>query len=250
MADNEPRSTRLAVLIDGDNVSPAIVDRLFADVRALGEPIVRRVYGDNLDKWKLAIRKYALKAEFVVPNVGRKNAADFALVIGAMDVLHEGQVGGFCLVSSDSDFTALAIRLTGAGYPVYGFGSKRTPEPLRSALTRFTPIDGSEEAKAPTRAAPARKAAPAKEREAPPVPAPRADNEAAITEAIEATKRADGWTSLNDLGKALRERGIPLRRPAEKLRKLASLEVDGTGNALRVRVKPKSPRRKRAKQAG
>jgi hypothetical protein len=111
MAENEPRSTRLAVLIDGDNVSPAIVDRLFMDVRALGEPIVRRVYGDNLDKWKPAIRKYALKPEFVVPNVGRKNAADFALVIGAMDVLHDGQVSGFCLVSSDSDFTALAIRL-------------------------------------------------------------------------------------------------------------------------------------------
>jgi hypothetical protein len=90
LADNEPHSTRLAVLIDGDNVSPTIIDRLFTDIRALGDPIVRRVYGDNLDKWKPAIRKYALKAEFVVPNVGRKNAADFALVIGAMDVLLRG----------------------------------------------------------------------------------------------------------------------------------------------------------------
>ena len=250
MAGNE-RPTRLAVLIDGDNVSPAIADRVFTDVEMLGDPIVRRVYGDSLDKWKPAIRKYALKSEFVAPNVGKKNAADFALVIDAMDILHGGQVDGFCLVSSDSDFTRLASRIREAGVDVYGFGSKRTPDSLRSALTEFTLIDGGEEAKAPARASPTKKAAPAKVREpAPPSPAPRADNEAAIIEAIEATKRADGWTSLNDLGKALRERGIPLRRPAEKLRKLASLEVDGTGNALRVRVKPQPARRRRAKKAG
>src|SRR5687767_7226914 len=168
MAGNE-RPTRLAVLIDGDNVSPAIADRVFTDVEMLGDPIVRRVYGDSLDKWKPAIRKYALKSEFVAPNVGKKNAADFALVIDAMDILHGGQVDGFCLVSSDSDFTRLASRIREAGVDVYGFGSKRTPDSLRSALTEFTLIDGGEEAKAPARASPTKKAAPAKVREpAPP----------------------------------------------------------------------------------
>ncbi len=254
MADNETRSMRLAVLIDGDNVSPAIAERLFADVRALGEPIVKRVYGDNLDKWKPAIRKFGMKAELVVPNVGRKNAADFALVIDAMDVLHRGQVGGFCLVSSDSDFTALAIRLTGEGYPVYGFGSKRTPEPLRSALTRFTVIDGEGAKVAPTKqpakAEPARKAAPAKKaaEPAPAAPQPSAENEAEIIEAIAATTHKDGWASLNDLGKVARSRGLKIRHLGEKLRKLASIEVDGTGDATRVRVRPKTRRPRRTKK--
>ncbi len=256
MADNETRSLRLAVLIDGDNVSPSIAERLFRDVRALGEPIVRRVYGDNLDKWKPAIRKYALEPRLVVPNVGRKNAADFALVIGAMDVLHGGQVGGFCLVSSDSDFTALAIRLTGAGYPVYGFGSKRTPEPLRSALTRFTTIDDeaaarSSPTKQPAKAEPAKKAAPARKaaEPAPATPQPSAENEAEIIEAIGATTHKDGWASLNDLGKVARSRGLKIRHLGEKLRKLASVEVEGTGDATRVRVRPKARRPRRTKKA-
>ena len=217
---------------------------------------MRRVYGDNLDKWKPAIRKYALKPEFVVPNVGRKNAADFALVIGAMDVLHDGQVSGFCLVSSDSDFTALAIRLTGAGYPVYGFGSKRTPDSLRSALTRFTPIDGDEAAakaapaKQPAKAEPAKKAVPAKKAAEPARPQPSAKTETEIIEAIGATAHKDGWVSLNDLGKVARSRGLQIRHLGEKLRKFPSVEVDGTGDATRVRVKPKAAsRRRRAKKA-
>jgi hypothetical protein len=164
-------------------------------------------------------------------------------------------------VSSDSDFTALAIRLTGAGYPVFGFGSRRTPEALRSALTKFISIDGSQKgpkvapAKQPVKAGPTKKAAPAKKATPAKEPAasmPRqlsADDEAAIIAAIEATKRGEGgWASLNEIGKALHAAGRTIRHLSAKLQKLASIEVEGSGNAQRARVRP-TPPRKGAKRA-
>jgi hypothetical protein len=261
MADNDSRPTTLAVLIDGDNVSPAMADWLFTNVEMLGKPIVRRVYGDNLDKWRLATRKYVLEQRSVVPNVGRKNAADFMMVIEAMDLLHEGQVGGFCIVSSDSDFTALATRLTRAGRQVYGFGNKGTPEPLRRAMSWFKEIDSGEVAaksvpsKQPAKASPSKKTSPAKKTSPPKKapastgasvarqPAPAVVDEAAIIAAIEATKAdSEGYVAVSNLGKVLRASGIIIKHLGAKLEKFRSIERSGSGNTLRVRVKAKSPR--------
>jgi hypothetical protein len=256
---------RLAVLIDGDNVSPTIAAWLFGEIERLGEPIVKRVYGDKLEnKWTAEIRKYAMEPRLVVPNTGKKNAADFAFVIDAMDLLHAGRFDGFCLVSSDGDFTRLAMRLRESGCVVYGFGSKRTPESLRGALTQFISIDGTAEtakakpakaaAKQPAAKQPAAKKAAAKQTPAkPPAKQPAAKKVApkkvvvpstlpdgdvmTILAAIRAKAGADGWVSLNKLGDELNARDVHVRRLSDKLRKLPTLEVDGEGNSMQVRVK-------------
>lgn len=252
MAEMPVRATRLAVLIDGDNVSPKTAERLFKEIAAMGEPIVRRVYGVDLEKWKAEIRKHAISARLVVPNVGKKNAADFDLVIEAMELLHEGKVDGFCLASSDSDFTRLAVHLREKGLDVFGFGSTRAPASLRKAVTRFVDLDGKavtvSTAKAVTKAPKAvatTAATPAPQPQ--PQPAPSVPSQVAIVEAIQTTKGKDGWSPLNELGKELKARGVVLRHLGDKLGKMDVLEVDGSGNALRVRVK--FPRARRARGA-
>jgi hypothetical protein len=137
----DPRPRRYAVLIDGNNASPAIAPGLFEEIERLGEVTVRRIYGDaasqNLGGWKEIQARYALGWEQQFAWTSGKNASDIALVIDAMDLLHGGRLDGFCLVSSDSDFTRLAIRLRAQGVDVIGIGEQKTPEAFRHACRRF-----------------------------------------------------------------------------------------------------------------
>jgi uncharacterized LabA/DUF88 family protein len=135
------RSPRLAVLIDADNTSAQIVDGLFEEIATLGEASVRRIYGDfaspRSKSWAAVLAKYAIIAQQQFAYTTGKNASDITLVIDAMDLLHSGRFDGFCLVSSDSDFTRLAQRIREEGKDVYGFGERKTPESFRQACRRF-----------------------------------------------------------------------------------------------------------------
>jgi hypothetical protein len=139
----ETRSSRyrLAVLIDADNASHRIADGLFEEVAKLGEASVRRIYGDfsgpRLKLWADILSKHAIIPQQNFAYTQGKNASDIALVIDAMDLLHSGRFDGFCLVSSDSDFTRLAARIREQGIDVYGFGEQKTPESFRQACRRF-----------------------------------------------------------------------------------------------------------------
>ena len=139
---NEPEHVRkLAVLIDADNTSPRIATGLFEEIAKIGEASVRRIYGDfsvpQLKGWKDILSMHAIMPHQNFASVAGKNASDIALVIDAMDILHSGRFDGFCLVSSDSDFTRLAARIREHGLDVFGFGEKKTPESFRQACKRF-----------------------------------------------------------------------------------------------------------------
>jgi hypothetical protein len=138
---NEPRAPRLAVLIDADNASARICTRLFEEIAKIGEASVRRIYGDfsgtRLKSWADVLSAHAIRAQQNFAYTTGKNASDIALVIDAMDLLHTGRFDGFCVVSSDSDFTGLAARIREQGIDVYGFGEQRTPESFRQACRRF-----------------------------------------------------------------------------------------------------------------
>lgn len=133
--------TRLAVLIDADNVSYHHVSAIMAEVARYGIPTIKRIYGDwtkpNLVRWKPHLLDYAISPVQQFGYTTGKNSTDSALIIDAMDILYSEQVDGFCLVSSDSDFTRLATRLREAGKFVYGIGEEKTPNPFIAACDRF-----------------------------------------------------------------------------------------------------------------
>lgn len=137
----EHRSPRLAVLIDADNASARIADGLFEEIAKIGEASVRRIYGDfSKDRsrgWADILSKHAIIPHQQFAYTTGKNASDITLVIDAMDLLHSGRFDGFCLVSSDSDFTRLAARIREEGIDVFGFGEQKTPESFRQACRRF-----------------------------------------------------------------------------------------------------------------
>ena len=151
MPRNE-QSRSLAVLIDADNTSARNAQAIFEEIVKLGEANVRRIYGDfsrqRLAGWDREIQSLAILQHQQRNNTIGKNAADIALVIDAMDLMHKGKLDGFCLVSSDSDFTRLAQRLREDGLMVYGFGERKTPEAFRSACNRFIYVDNLIEAEA------------------------------------------------------------------------------------------------------
>lgn len=131
----------LAVLIDADNAQAAIIGELLNEVAAFGIATVKRAYGDwttpSLAGWKKTLHDHAIQPIQQFQYTTGKNATDSALIIDAMDLLHGGRLGGFCLVSSDSDFTRLATRIRESGLVVYGFGEKKTPKPFVAACNRF-----------------------------------------------------------------------------------------------------------------
>lgn len=137
----EPRSPRLAVLIDADNASAKIAEGLFEEIAKIGEASVRRIYGDfsgmRLKGWADILSEHAIIPHQQFAYTTGKNASDITLVIDAMDLLHSGRFDGFCLVSSDSDFTRLAARIREEGVDVFGFGEQKTPESFRQACRRF-----------------------------------------------------------------------------------------------------------------
>ena len=259
-----PDSTRLAVLIDGDNTTPTIIEALLAEIAKYGSATVKRAYGDwttpNLRGWKEAINAHAIQPMQQFAYTTGKNATDSALIIDAMDLLYTGNLDGFCLVSSDSDFTKLASRLRESGKTVYGFGEPRTPRSLVAACDKFVYLDvlrSSEEPERLSEKAPAPTAP-----TAPTAPARRSTGELRsdtkllklLWEGINAASDDDAWADLGGVGSyvakqqpAFDSRNWGYAKLIDLVTAIGLFEVKRTaGQGVRVREKPKGQVAKKA----
>lgn len=139
--ESEEPAQKLAVLIDADNAQASIIEALLTEIANYGEATVKRIYGDftapTSTQWKKVLHQYAIKPVQQFAYTTGKNATDSTLIIDAMDLLYTRRFDGFCLVSSDSDFTGLALRLREEGLRVLGFGEQKTPESFRNACHKF-----------------------------------------------------------------------------------------------------------------
>lgn len=183
-----PTSDNLAVLVDADNAQASVIAELLAEVARYGTATVKRAYGDwttpNLAGWKDVLHIHAIQPIQQFRYTTGKNATDSALIIEAMDLLHGGKVDGFCLVSSDSDFTRLATRIREAGLSVYGFGEQKTPKPFVAACDKFIYTEIL------------RKSSPGS-----PVAAPvQSSLKPLLSSAISAAAQDDGWALLAIVG--------------------------------------------------
>ncbi|HEY4893604.1 MAG TPA: NYN domain-containing protein [Reyranella sp.] len=246
----ENRLRRFAVLIDADNTSPRIAAGLFEEIAKFGEASVRRIYGDfsspRMKSWADILQKYAIDPYQQFAYTTGKNASDIALVIDAMDLLHSGRFDGFCLVSSDSDFTRLASRLREEGADVYGFGAQKTPESFRQACRRFVYIENllpdAEVAIPEEGSSRVRQSASA----AIPI----------LTKAIAQMETEDGWVGLGVVGQRLANiasdfdpRTYGFRKLSDLVRQTGAFEMDQPdGRAVRIRAKPAHPSRSRPAQ--
>ena len=198
-------SAKLAVLIDADNASPAAIDGLLAEVAKYGTAHVKRAYGDwtgtSLRGWKEQLLDQSIQPIQQFAYTTGKNATDAAMVIDAMDLLYSGRFDGFCLVSSDSDFTRLASRIRESGLTVYGFGERKTPKPFVAACDKFIYL---ENLTAPQAAAPTGAAGAAVSPPTPPTPAAKLKGDTALVNmlrnAVEASSDDDGWAHLGSVG--------------------------------------------------
>jgi uncharacterized LabA/DUF88 family protein len=203
-ADHLPR---LAVLIDAENISPRIAQRLFEEIATFGEASVRRIYGDfseeRLKGWAQILADHAIIPQQNFALTVGKNGSDIALVIDAMDLLHSGRFAGFCLVSSDSDFTRLAARIREQGLDVFGFGEAKTPKSFRQACKRFVLAENL--LPRPEHAAQLQSQKAAAGAIATLTPAPRTPAEATalVRLAIAQLEDDDGWVHLGRLGSRL-----------------------------------------------
>ena len=240
MAD-ENRLRRFAILIDADNASHRIAAGLFEEIAKFGEASVRRIYGDfsspRMKSWVEILPKYAIDPYQQFPYTSGKNASDIALTIDAMDLMYSGRLDGFCLVSSDSDFTRLASRLREQGLDVYGFGEQKTPESFRQACRRFIYTENLlPEAPAATPV----EALAAKALQAPSAAVP------ILTRAIEQMETEDGWVVLGVLGHRLAtiasdfdSRSYGFKKLSDLVRKTGAFDVDQPeGRVMRIRAKP------------
>lgn len=192
----------LAVLIDADNVSSSKIDAVLAEVARFGTASVKRIYGDwtntQLSTWKQAASEHVIQPVQQFANTVGKNATDSALIIDAMDLLYTRRFSGFCIVSSDSDFTRLATRIREEGVTVHGFGERKTPVAFRNACDTFTYLDVLQEPQVePAVAAPARK----------PTPELRQDTKlvAGLRACITTASGEDGWANLSAVGSLMRK---------------------------------------------
>ncbi len=219
------QNEKLAVLIDADNAQASVIQELLAEVSRYGTATIKRAYGDwttqNLKGWKEVLHKLAIQPIQQFSYTTGKNSTDASLIIDAMDVLHTGAVDGFCLVSSDSDFTRLATRIREAGLVVYGFGERKTPEPFVAACDKFIYTEI-------LRAEPEEQKAPEVATEVAGLPKLRP----MILTALDATARDDGWSTLSALGSQLTRnhpsfdpRNYGVSKLGELMRKQAYLEV-------------------------
>lgn len=139
--ESEEPTARLAVLIDADNAQPSVFGEILAEIAKFGEATVKRIYGDfttqQSSSWKKILQQYAIKPVQQFAYTTGKNATDSTMIIDAMDLLYTRRFDGFCLITSDSDFTGLAMRLREEGLSVFGFGESKTPESFRKACHKF-----------------------------------------------------------------------------------------------------------------
>jgi uncharacterized LabA/DUF88 family protein len=184
----EADATRLAVLIDSDNTTASLTTELLEEIARYGTPTIKRAYGDwttqALVGWKEELLRHAIQPVQQFAYTRGKNATDSALIIDAMDLLYAGNLEGFVIVSSDSDFTRLATRLRESGMTVYGLGRRSTPEPFVAACDRFIYLELL--------------------RQEPQEPARAPDDlEPILSTAISSTSKDDGWSNLAEVGSYL-----------------------------------------------
>ncbi len=228
---------RLAVLIDADNARPKLARSIFQEVATLGDATVRRIYGDFASPrvgWTATIMlEHGIIPQQQFAYTTGKNAADITMVIDAMDLMHKGGLDGFCLVTSDSDFTRLAQRLREEGLAVYGMGEKKTPTAFQKACSRFIFVENlTDEAEEGARTATPKKDPPSKA-----VPL--------LRKAIIDIEDDDGWTTLGQLGKQVlhhdpafdtRSYGSPKLSDLVERTRLFEIERP-KGGGVRVRLK-------------
>lgn len=204
MTNNNAPERNIALLIDADNASPAGIDPVLTVMAELGQVNIRRAYGNwskpALKRWGDLTNKYGIRPQQQFDLTRGKNATDMAMTIDALDLLYQGKVDGFGIMSSDSDFTPLAMRLRQDGLLVYGFGSDKTPDAFKTACTRFIDVDAlirTEKGESEVKAEPDRPA---------PEPPVKPELDPAIldllTTAWKAAKRDErGFASLSEVGK-------------------------------------------------
>ncbi|NPC40946.1 NYN domain-containing protein [Nocardioides sp. zg-1230] len=243
---------RIAVMIDADNTRPAYADEVLGEVAKYGDPTIRRVYGDwtnpHLTQWARKLNRLGLRAMHQNAYTSGKNSTDLALVIDAMDLLYDGNVEAFALVTSDSDFTSLAHRLRESGKKVYVLGENKAPESLRNACDKFIDLavvtDQSDDEDADDEAG-----------DADETDTPSINLQSALTRAVNAVSDDDGWALLPALGNQLirthpsfdaRNFAGPGARLSTLVAAQPYLEASGSGNALRVRLKGHKPAGRKA----
>ena len=234
-----PNNDKLAVLIDADNAQASVINELLEEVSRYGTASIKRAYGDwttdRLKGWKNVLHKAAIQPIQQFAYTQGKNATDSALIIDAMDLLHSGNLNGFCIVSSDSDFTRLATRLREAGLIVYGFGERKTPAPFVNACDKFIFLEILKPPKT--------KADPKEDAPEPLKPI--------IRRAVTATARDDGWAELSAVGSMIAKnspsfdpRNYGFQKLGELVRKQNYLAVDevpsdSPGGHVRLQVRMK-----------
>lgn len=193
-------SARIAVLIDADNTSPKHAEDLLEELAKYGVPTIKRAYGDftspRLGGWTRELNSRAIRAIHQNAFTTGKNSTDSALIIDAMDLLYAGNVEAFALVSSDSDFTGLALRLRESGKTVYGLGRRRTPQSLQNACDKFIPLEvlGEESQE---------QDAGGDGEDGEDSDAPKINLQSALTRAVNATADDDGWSNVSMIGNHL-----------------------------------------------
>ena len=207
---------KLAVLIDADNAQASVIKELLAEVSIYGTATIKRAYGDwtttNLKSWKEMLHTMAIQPIQQFSYTTGKNSTDASLIIDAMDVLHTGAVDGFCLVSSDSDFTRLATRIREAGLVVYGFGERKTPEPFVAACDKFVYTEILRE-----------KPEEPKHEEAVAVVAELPKLKPMILTALDAAAGDDGWALLGPVGSHMTKNQPSFDPRNYKFKKLSEL---------------------------
>ena len=235
---------RIAVLIDADNTSHRYAEALLDEIAKYGNPTIKRAYGDwsspRLGGWIPELNARAIRGMHQGAYTTGKNSTDSAMIIDAMDLLYSGNVEAFALVTSDSDFTSLALRLRESGKTVYGLGGRRTPASLQNACDTFIRLEvlgeggaDAEDDDADDDETPAE---------------PRLNLQSAMTKAVNATSGEDGWTSLGAIGNHLRRthaafdpRMFGHAKLTDLVAEQAYLETTGQGNDTRIRLKGKGP---------
>lgn len=203
--NNIPGGRRIAVLIDGDNAQPSLLEKMLAETSKYGLVTIRRIYGDwttsNMGGWKDVLHTFAIQPIQQFRFTIGKNATDSAMIIDAMDILYTGGVDGFCLVSSDSDYTRLATRIREKGFFVMGVGQKKTPRAFVNACDVFVYTENLMPIKQPAkRSGPKKSNKNDTDREhQTPDPAPL------LKQAFDIAVQEDGWAFLGTLGHHLRQ---------------------------------------------
>jgi uncharacterized LabA/DUF88 family protein len=202
MADEQIQSLarkKIAMLIDGDNAQAGLLSQMLVEAGRYGQATVRRIYGDwttnSMNSWKDVLNFHAFQPIQQFRYTIGKNATDSAMIIDAMDILHSGVVDGFCLVSSDSDYTRLATRIRETGVFVMGIGEKKTPKAFVNACDVFVYTENLVTAKRTTAQHKPQKGGAKKKDEPDPLPI--------LTQAFEMAVQQDGWASLSNMGNAL-----------------------------------------------